>query len=974
MKLPAGQMGFFDLPLVEVVPSLVEVVPKIVPTAPGSVPELVLTAVEAVEPEQPGYGFVPVSAILPAPIPEVVFPEVSSVTFHKSKKRLLMKANDVWAAELLREIKERLNNDIMRDFEYLSGDELAERIEPVEELNELWRWVLKGLDEHPYTKILEGYGLQVNVSPSLAGYMRKSKKRMQLDLAPFPCYESSNDDLTQCIQPNMILRCIEQMLNPDDGKALFELNKRYMVAGVNDGMVRIYTTAMQGAISISGSSETHTLESANLNHIFEDADKYVVGETIVDLFPNEVKEKAARLESLPIGSKLFKHVRQDVPTESLKSGFLCSKEMRMGKSSEGLSVCEVLGSQKIAWIGPSDAQVDTVGEFAKRDVHDYQEVTRLCDLDVPAKYHIMTFDFLKGGARGQGIDPLLHTRRGNTEKTWLRAMGDGKHEAECPHCEQLLERPVKALDVQGRVVMVDWVTANGYLCRNPECTWDERHWKVRKSGRHYVRKDNDGHASTHAGAAWDLGMRKVGHRKCYIDWARQAHAECGDHVGRRRMCPKCGQVDATWSPGIYKRLKKRYKTVVIDEAHMVKDSSSGRSKAALDFRGKHHITLTGTPISNNLTDMFEPLLWTAKGPNLRFPYGPNDKSKFNERFCENILIQREGSLKGHYKTLPYPKNPSDLWGFLAPLVVRRTRADAVYLESLNEINLKLPTVPPPEVLSVRMVPEQALLMLSSIETFREDFAEYVAEVEAKGQGLNDSLVIGQMSRMKIAATVPEMLNKKGKERIYNGEPMGGKARCLRTLIPAKIMEGKKVVLLSDFVMMRDLLHTEFAHLNPTFMRSGNVQVKKKLLAKFRETDSPLLIAGPQQISRGIDLSCADVMISCDLMWKAADQAQSLARLMGATPHDRIVELYILNSENSIDEHIFKTYFGKIAGAEHAIDHRVITRTARDTNWKSFVDQIVVQEELIANFLRDTGGDEGILLPYFEDDGLMERAI
>jgi SNF2 family DNA or RNA helicase len=283
-----------------------------------------------------------------------------------------------------------------------------------------------------------------------------------------------------------------------------------------------------------------------------------------------------------------------------------------------------------------------------------------------------------------------------------------------------------------------------------------------------------------------------------------------------------------------------------------------------------------------------------------------------------------------------------------------------------------------------MVPEQALLMLSSIETFREEFAEYVAEVEAKGQGLNDSLVIGQMSRMKIAATVPEMLNRKkegsrmvtltGDDRVYTGEPMGGKARCLRTLIPAKIMEGKKVVLLSDFVMMRDLLHAEFAHLNPTFMRSGNVQVKKKLLAKFRETDSPLLIAGPQQISRGIDLSCADVMISCDLMWKAADQSQSLARLMGATSRDRIIELYILNAENSIDEHIFKTYFGKIAGAEQAIDHRVITRTARDTNWKSFVDQIVVQEELIANFLRDTGGDEGILLPDFGDDGLMERAI
>jgi hypothetical protein len=60
--------------------------------------------------------------------------------------------------------------------------------------------------------------------------------------------------------------------------------------------------------------------------------------------------------------------------------------------------------------------------------------------------------------------------------------------------------------------------------------------------------------------------------------------------------------------------------------------------------------------------------------------------------------------------------------------------------------------------------------------------------------------------------------------------------------------------------------------------------------------------------------------------------------------------------------------------EQTLDKRVITRTAREVNWKMFVDQVVEQEEAIAAYLREVGNDHTVVLPDFMDDVLLERVV
>jgi len=890
-----------------------------------------------------------------------------TVSLHKHGKRLLVKANDVAAADVWREISARLKNERIGYPQYFDTSLGQEALLKEKQLRELWRWVEGGIEQHPYIQILRSYGVTIEVSPSLAGYMRNEKKRAALRSTPFPCYESSPDDITECILSGMILKCREAI-----AEGPFEVDKRYMVKHVTeDGLVEIYEDALSARTLLSDTSEVATLSKAEVQRYFEDSDKFVVTENVRDRYPELVASMEDTLASLAIGQdgRLFEHSRQDVVCEVPKGSYLCSKDMRMGKSRESIAACEMIGSRKVAWIGPAMANIDIPKEFVAGGVTDFKEIEKLTDLDARNRYHIMTFDFLKADH-----DPLSRVRRGNKSKTWLRRMGEGYSICDCPHCSQPMERPVHVKAMNGRILRTTWTLFNGYLCRNPYCTWVEV-TKPRKASRKLGKQ-------VIAPTPWHRAgePHSIAHRGGYVDWERKQHADCGDHVGRKRFCPKCGLADAAWKPAIYKRIKKNYKTVVIDEIHMTKDSGSKTNKAALDMRGKHHIGNSGTPMSKDLVDMFEQLMWLFKTKSSYFPFDrATGKPEFKERFCENIRIEREGTDRVHYKTLPYARDPVDFWNFVAPLLVRRTRRDPVYLASLEQLGLKLPSESL-FVMPVRMVPPQALLLSASIGKFEQDFADYCRTLEEEGKSLNSHIVMTMMSRMKIAATIPGFLNRPGKPVVYDGgsiDPMGigGKGVALASLVPAKIIEGKKVVIMSQFVMMRQKLAEKFAHLQPVLLPSGTVAEKRRVLDEFRlNRDRFLSILGPKQVCLGVELNCADVLINVDLMWEAGAQKQALARLMGPTTYERNVENFILNSEHSMDEHVYDVFFAKIAGQEQALDKRVITRSAQSVNWIAFADALIAQRASLEGYFRGSGEDEGdIAMPELpEVDDLMLR--
>ncbi|GFF87514.1 protein CHROMATIN REMODELING 20 [Aspergillus lentulus] len=87
--------------------------------------------------------------------------------------------------------------------------------------------------------------------------------------------------------------------------------------------------------------------------------------------------------------------------------------------------------------------------------------------------------------------------------------------------------------------------------------------------------------------------------------------------------------------------------IVADEAHKMKNSTSGISRAAVQFRSKSRIALTGSPLANNLTDYFTMVDWIAKGYLGEFP---EFKANYVEPIEEGLYVdsthyERRRSLK-----------------------------------------------------------------------------------------------------------------------------------------------------------------------------------------------------------------------------------------------------------------------------------------------------------------------------------------
>ncbi|KAF5864364.1 hypothetical protein ETB97_007926 [Aspergillus alliaceus] len=75
--------------------------------------------------------------------------------------------------------------------------------------------------------------------------------------------------------------------------------------------------------------------------------------------------------------------------------------------------------------------------------------------------------------------------------------------------------------------------------------------------------------------------------------------------------------------------------IIADEAHKMKNPSTGISQAAMQFRSKSRIALTGSPLANNLVDYYAMVNWIAEGYLGDFV---EFKAKFVEPITEGLYV------------------------------------------------------------------------------------------------------------------------------------------------------------------------------------------------------------------------------------------------------------------------------------------------------------------------------------------------
>ena len=680
-------------------------------------------------------------------------------------------------------------------------------------------------------------------------------------------------------------------------------------------------------------------------------------------------------------------------------------------------VCSLLwGSSRVAIVAPRNARLFTIKEFQRLGLKDYVVVDSMSDLEKPAKFYLMTYSWLK-----RTIDPHRTFRRkgqGYLHRSYTEAKQEKTVYHYCPHCKSpLLRLQIKKTKSQETGFLlektVEWVSDKGYICRNPKCKYkidngpklgaawsqfiDETTGKLKRSkpikmgqfAHQWIGPKPDPEKV-------DLTQEQkdgiYGEYVGYIDWGLRFHLKCHDKSVKGRYCHECQQADAVWVPAPVKQkvvkasgkkvhLKDYFGTAIIDEIHTIKSLDSDTGKAIRSIRSKRRMGLTGTLMPNTPADSFWPLHWVFKGGSAQFPYHQKDgATEFYDRFCEYINIKRGHGLKDSRKMLPYLKNPVAFWELMSSKMVRRNYEDPLVQASLAKANRYYPDIEFHRVESV-MDPKQAALMVSAINHFETNFNEYANQVAQQGHLLNQAMVVSQMVYLRIGATCPEYFNVKlaklnpPKPAIYDGPLGGGKMSDIQNICTTKTAAGEKVVVLTDFVEMRKSLAKALQEHNPiVFDGSWNDEERNENFEAFLEDPTrKVFIAGTRQIREGTNLSSANTVICCDLLWEPGLQQQAWSRAFTPTSEKRTCNVYVLMAKNSIDEHVYNTFYAKVAAAEQALDRKVINRRAHQVDLRWFVDRVLSDREGLLAYLKEEG-EKGVMVSEKTFQAIEDREV
>jgi len=316
--------------------------------------------------------------------------------------------------------------------------------------------------------------------------------------------------------------------------------------------------------------------------------------------------------------------------------------------------------------------------------------------------------------------------------------------------------------------------------------------------------------------------------------------------------------------------------IILDEGQRIKNWESKTSAVIKGLRSRFALVLTGTPLENRLEELHSVVEFVDErrlGPQYRFHH-------------RHRVVDDRGRVLGY-------KNLADLRARLAPVLLRRTRAEVLrdLPPRTTEIVRIEPTDEQVELHGAHMRVVSSIVnkpFISEMDLLRLRKALLCCRMTANGTFLVDRKLPGYSSKMD---RLEELLD----ELFATGRG-----------------EDRKVVLFSEWTRMLDAIQPLLERRGLGFTRlDGKVpQAKRQQLVKtFHEDPKCRLFLTTNAGSTGLNLQCADTVLNVDLPWNPAVLEQRIARAhrMG---QKRKVQVYLLVTEETIEESLLSTLSAK----------------------------------------------------------------
>ncbi len=307
-----------------------------------------------------------------------------------------------------------------------------------------------------------------------------------------------------------------------------------------------------------------------------------------------------------------------------------------------------------------------------------------------------------------------------------------------------------------------------------------------------------------------------------------------------------------------------FHSIILDESQNIKNLNSQISRAVMLLQAEHRLALSGTPIENNLGELYS--LFRFLNPSM---FGSLEE--FTRNYAVPIQKNDDKDALGELKKKIYP------------FVLRRLKGDV-----LKDLPEKVE-----QTLFVDMSEEQRLFY----EQRRRFYYETVrAQIGQNGIEKSQFFILQALSELRQIAAIPEAKSENG--------IISPKREVLMEHINDIVSSNHKVLVFANFLHALDCIGEDLERAGIEYLHmTGATRDRKKLVETFQEEESHRVFLMTLKTGGiGLNLTAADYIFIFDPWWNLAAESQAVDRTH-RIGQEKTVFSYKLITKGTIEEKI-----------------------------------------------------------------------
>lgn len=344
------------------------------------------------------------------------------------------------------------------------------------------------------------------------------------------------------------------------------------------------------------------------------------------------------------------------------------------------------------------------------------------------------------------------------------------------------------------------------------------------------------------------------------------------HGNNRKLDKKSDIFLTTYQTAVRdeEKLKKReFSMLLVDEAHLMKNTETRVSRTIKQLRSQYRIALSGTPVENRLEDLrsiFDFIL----------PGYLGDAAKFKEQFRIPIEVMRNR------------ERAQALQKITSPFLLRRVKTDKTIIKDLPEKIVKN---------------EYAILEKDQAALYESVVDASMKKAEKIDPKERYTLIFSLLTSLKQICNHPRVYDKESPADVK----LSGKAQLLVALLEEILANREKTLVFSQYVetleCLEKIIKKELGEAPLIYHGGLSQSARAEIVNKFQtDPSAKIMLVSLKAGGLGLNLTAASRVIHYDLWYNPAVENQATDRAF-RIGQKRTVFVHRFITKNSFEEKI-----------------------------------------------------------------------